>query len=266
MDAIKLYRCYAAQSIQSQMEYRASLFLQLIGQFLITAIEFTGLWALFYRFGNLKTWTLEEAAFCYGLVNSIFAFYDLLFRGFEIVGDLVRSGQLDRCLLRPRSLLLQLLGHEISLRRLGRLFQGLIVLGWALSRLDLHWTAGKVLLLVYTVPCGVLFFGGLSIIQGSLAVKSVQSLEFMNILTYGGVQTAQFPLSIYNRFFQRFFTFVIPLGCITYYPSLILLGKSDSLMAWSGFGWVSPLGGVLFFALSFLFWRRALRWYVSTGS
>lgn len=266
MDALKLYGRYAAQSIKSQMEYRASLFMQLFGQFLITAIEFTGVWALFTRFGNLKGWTLEEVAFCYGLVNSIFALYDLLFRGFDVVGDLVRSGQLDRCLLRPRSLVLQLLGHEICIRRLGRLIQGLMVLFWAMSRLPLHWTVGKVLLLIYTLPCGVLFFGALSIIQGSLAIKAVQSLEFMNVLTYGGVQTVQFPLSIYTRFFQRFFTFVIPLGCITYFPSLILLDKSDSLMAWSGFGWVSPLGGVLFFALSFLFWRQALRWYVSTGS
>lgn len=266
MNAIKLYGSYLKQSVKSQLEYRASMVLQLIGQFLATIVEFTGVWALFTRFGNLKGWTLEEVAFCYGLAHCIFALFDLIFRGFDVVGDLVRSGQFDRLLLRPRSLVLQLLGHEISLRRFGRFAQGLLIFLWALKHLPLDWTVGKILLLGYTLPCGILFFGGLYILQSSLAIKSVQSLEFMNVLTYGGVQSIQYPLSIYTRFFRRFFTFVIPLGCVTYYPSLIILGKSDSLISWSGFGWISPLAGVVFFSLSFLFWNRAVKWYVSTGS
>jgi ABC-2 type transport system permease protein len=266
LDSFKLYRLYLSQSIKSQLEYRASTFMQITGQFLINIIEFTGVWALFSRFGTLKGWTLEEVAFCYGLVHTIFALFDFFFRGFDIVGNLIRSGQFDRYLLRPRTLILQLLGYELTLRRLGRLAQGLVIFFWALSRLSIQWTGGKILLLAYTVPCGILFFGALCVFQASLSVKSVQSLEFMNVLTYGGVQSVQYPLSIYTDFFRRFFTFVIPLGCVTYYPSLIILERTDSLMAWQGFGWISPLGGIIIFGLSLLFWKRAVRWYVSTGS
>ena len=156
-ESLHLYGAYLVQSIKSQLEYRASVFMQMAGQFFINIIEFTGIWALFSRFGNLKGWTLEEVAFCYGLVNTIFALFDFFFRGFDIVGNLIRSGQFDRYLLRPRSLILQLLGYELTLRRLGRLAQGVVIFIWALSRLNISWSFGKILLLSYTIPCGILF-------------------------------------------------------------------------------------------------------------
>ena len=266
MKGIRLYGAYVVQSIKSQMEYRASLVMQIIGQFLINIIEFTALWALFDRFGNLKGWTLAEAAFCYGLVGTVFGGAEFFTRGFDITGNLIQSGEFDRYLLRPRSLILQLFGYELTLRRTGRLAQGLLILIWAVGALSLEWTAGKVLLLAYTLPCGMAFFTALLVFQSALSVKSVKSLEFMNVLTYGGVQTAQYPLSVYTDFFKRFFTFVIPLGCVTYYPSLIILGKEDHMVSWRAFGWVAPLAGPVFLGISLALFKRALRWYASTGS
>lgn len=266
MNSLQLYGAYVSQSIRSQLEYRASVIMQILGQFLINVIEYGALWALFARFGNLQGWTLAEAAFCYGLVNTIFALCNFFTRGFDMVGKLVRTGEFDRYLLRPRSLVLQLFGYEVTLRRVGRLIQGVLILIWSLFRLNLEWTLGKIFLLGYTIPCGMAFFAAVLIVQASLSVKSVQALEFMNILTYGGVQAMQYPLSIYTDFFRRFFTFVIPLGCVTYYPTLIILGRQDDLIGWAWMGWVSPLAGLVFFTLSLMFWQRAVKWYVSTGS
>ena len=266
MNSIRLYGAYAAQSFKSQMEYRSSLVMQITGQFLVNIIEFTALWALFDRFGNLKGWTLHEAAFCYGLVGTVFGAAEFFTRGFDVTGNLIQSGEFDRYLLRPRSLVLQLFGYELTLRRMGRLGQGLLILVWAVRGLSLDWTAGKVLLLAYTIPCGVAFFTALLVFQSSFSIKAVKSLEFMNVLTYGGVQTAQYPLSVYTDFFRRFFTFFIPLGCVTYYPSLVILGKEDQLISWGGFGWVSPLAGPVFLVLALILFKRALTWYASTGS
>ena len=39
---------------------------------------------------------------------------------------------------------------------------------------------------------------------------TTESLELMNILTYGGVETASYPLPIYHRVFRRFFTAQAP--------------------------------------------------------
>jgi viologen exporter family transport system permease protein len=62
MHAIRLYARYASISLRGQMEYRASFLMQTAGQFLVTGIEFLGIWALFSRFGQIGGWTLGEVA------------------------------------------------------------------------------------------------------------------------------------------------------------------------------------------------------------
>jgi ABC-2 type transport system permease protein len=65
---------------------------------------------LFDRFGSLVEWELGEVAFMYGIVNIAFAISDAATRGFDVFGTMVKSGDFDRLLVRPRSTVLQLAG------------------------------------------------------------------------------------------------------------------------------------------------------------
>ena len=90
---------------------------------------------------------------------------------------------------------------------------------------------------------------------------TIESIEIVNCLTYGGVETAQFPLSIYRPWFRSFFTFVVPLATINYFPA------RGILMTGAGFvPWVSPLAGIAFLLICLQFWRVGVRHYTSTGS
>ena len=130
-------------SVRAQLQYRAAFLLAALGQFLVTGIEFLGIWAFFDRFGHLHHWRLPEVAVFYGLVNCTFACADAISRGFDQFGALyIKTGNFDRLLLRPRSTILQLAGHELALRRIGRFVQGLIVLVWAASVLNVEWSFG----------------------------------------------------------------------------------------------------------------------------
>src|SRR5262245_31841541 len=124
MHAIRLYVRYASLSLRGQMEYRASFLMQAGGQFLVTSVEFLGIWALFDRFGQIRGWTLGEIAFFYGLISITWSIADALSRGFDVFGTTVKNGDFDRLLLRPRSTIAQLFGHELTLRRVGRFAQG----------------------------------------------------------------------------------------------------------------------------------------------
>src|SRR5213592_962395 len=125
-------------------------------------------------------------------------------RGFEVFGAIVKAGDFDRLLLRPRSTITQLLGHELTIRRVGRLVQGIAVLAYAI--------AGTICV-----------FLGLLVMQATSAFWTTESLEVWNAFTYGGVTMAQYPLSIYRPWFRQFFLFVIPLGCINYLPVVAIL-------------------------------------------
>jgi ABC-2 type transport system permease protein len=159
------------QSVRGQLQYRLSFALLAFAGFVTTGVEALGLWVLFDRFGMLATWTLPQVAFLYGLVNCVVAVSEALARGFGVFGrEFVKTGSFDRLLLRPRGTLLQLAGHEFQLHRVGLLLQGLIVLGWAVSQLDIDWNLTRAGLLVFTALAGGVFFYALFIMQATLSL------------------------------------------------------------------------------------------------
>jgi viologen exporter family transport system permease protein len=265
-DAISLYGRYIAISLRAQLQYPASFLVMTLGQLLGTGIEFLGMWALFDRFGHLGGWRLAEVAFFYGIADVTFAIADALAHGFDSFGNLIKSGDFDRILLRPRSAVLQLLGQELTLKRIGRLAQGSAILAWASASAGVDWSPPLAALLVAAIAGGVCLFLGLTILQATSAFWTVETLEIWNAFTYGGTYTAQYPLSIYRPWWRRFFTFVVPLACVNYLPALRLLDRPDPLGLPPLAGWFSPLAGLAFLLFSLLVWRRGVHHYLSTGS
>src|SRR5688572_15803297 len=123
MNGPRLYFRYIGISIRSQLQYRVSFILQSVGHCAMTAIEFLGVWALFHRFGALRGWSLPEAAMFYGMISITFSIADAFARGFDLFGNMIKTGDFDRLLVRPRSTVLQLIGQEFTLRRAGRFVQ-----------------------------------------------------------------------------------------------------------------------------------------------
>lgn len=265
-DGIALWGRLVAVSIRSQMQYRASFVMLVIGTFAVTFLEFAGVWVLFDRFGRLREWSLAEVAVFYGIVNTSYALTESTSRGFEYVHRLIRSGDFDRVLLRPRSTELQLAGQELQLRRLGRFSQGLFVLAWAWGHLGLGCDPARLALTGLAVCGGACLFYGLMVLNGTLSFWTTETLEIMNSLTDGGNAAAQYPLSIYEPAFRRFFTFVVPLACVAYYPALAVVGRADPGGAPVIVSWLAPAAGYAFLALSLAVWRVGVRHYRSTGS
>ena len=267
MNGLALYGRYVATSLRAQAQYPASTLMLTAGHFAATAIELLGVFALFDRFGPVGGFSFGEAALFYGLVNIMFAVADLLTRGFDVFGtDFVRTGAFDRVLLRPRAAALQLAGYEVRLSRLGRLLQASVVLIFATNLAPIAWDASTIAIAVWAVAGGVALFFGILVLQATLAFWTVDSLEIMNVLTYGGVQAAQYPLNIYAAWFRQVLTFGLPLACVAYYPVLAILKRPDPLGAPDWLLPLAPIAGFAFLALSFVAWRAGMARYTSTGS
>ncbi|MCC7263959.1 MAG: ABC-2 family transporter protein [Candidatus Latescibacteria bacterium] len=266
MNDPRLLLRYLGLSVRSQLEYRASFLMLSAGYLLITVLEFLSVWVLFARFGNLEGWSLPQIALCYGLINIAFALGESAARGFDVFSAMIKAGDFDRLLLRPRSTALQVAGQELTLRRVGRLLQGTAILAWAAATLDLHWGLYQWLLLAGTLAGGSCLFYGLMVLQATVCFWTTEPLEFMNAFTNGGTFASQYPFTIYRDWFRRFFTFAVPLACVSYYPALALLGRPDPLGSPVFLHWLAPLVGVLFLGVCLQLWRWGVRHYRSTGS
>jgi ABC-2 type transport system permease protein len=266
VNGLRLYFRYASISVRAQMQYRASFAMSAVGGFLVSGFEFLSVWAMFHLFGSLAGWRFGEIAVFYGVVQTSFAFCDAVARGFDVAPRLIRTGEMDRFLLRPRGTLLQMFGYELTLRRLGRLSQAAIVLGIGLASLGTRLTLGRLAVLLWAMCGSACLFTGILIVQAALAFWTTETLEIVNTLTYGGMETAQYPLEIYEPWFRRFFTFVVPLACVVYYPVLLVIGREDKLGSTALFQAVAPAAGIAFLGGAAAFWRVGVRAYRSTGS
>jgi ABC-2 type transport system permease protein len=266
VDALRLYWHYVRLSIRAQFQYRVSLVLQTIAHLLITGCEFLCLAALFKRFGSLRGWTLAEVGLFYGMIGLAFALAEAIPRGFDVFGRYVRMGEFDRVLLRPRRAAFQILGQEVQLMRFGRLSQAGVVLGVSALKLGIAWTVPKIVLLVTAIVGGACLFSGLFILQATMCFWTTESVEIVNCTTYGGVEAGQFPMSIYRPGFRWFFTFVIPLATINYFPAHAILGRSEPMGSNVLVQWLAPGAGVMFLMASLAVWSFGVRHYRSTGS
>lgn len=267
MSGLNLYWRYIVNCLRAQMLYPTAFMLRLVTQFLVTIVEFGGLYALFARFNHIKGWHFPEIALFYGVVSTSFALVDMTARGFEMFGpQFVKTGDFDRVLLRPRTAALQLAGFEFGFTTLGRVAQGLVALTIAVSLLPLDWDAAQIALLLWALTGGVALFWGILILQATLSFWTVESLEIVNTITYGGVEAGQYPLDIYAGWFRRFLIFVVPIGCVTYLPVAAILGRADMTGVPAWMGAVSPLAGLAFLSIAFAAWRGGVRHYTSTGS
>jgi ABC-2 type transport system permease protein len=266
VSALRLYGTYTAASIRSQMQFRISFLLGALGSFCITIIEFAGIWAMFNRFGTLGGWALPDVALLYGMINVSFALADATSTGFDRFGQMVGTGEFDRLLIRPRTTLLQLAGQELTLRRVGRLLQGALVLYWATTRLSVHWNMAKVLLLLASILGGACTFYGTLVLQALISFWTIESLEMMNVIVYGGVEAGQYPLHLYRPAFRRFFTGVVPLACANYFPAHAILSRPEVLGTPAWVHWLSPVVGPVFLWVMLSLWPLGVRHYGSSGS
>jgi ABC-2 type transport system permease protein len=242
-------------------QYRLNMLFVIIGQSSNTLFAYLGIWVLFERFGHLDGWTFAEVALCFGITMTSFAATEFFARGFDMFSNLVRSGDFDRVLLRPRGTVLQVLCSDIEFTRFGKLAVSVSVLVYSIGNIAITWSALRIVTLALMLVCGVFIFSGLFMIGAAMCFWTVEGLEVINIFTYGGNQLASYPLTIYSKWMRRFFTFIIPFGCFNYLPLMYLTGRADNpLYAFT------PLLGAAFLAPCLFVWRIGVRRYLSTGN
>lgn len=264
---ITLYLRLIGACVRSQMQYRASFWIEMLGFLLVTGLEFATITIVLLRFETVGGWTLAEVALLYGLTSCAFSLAEMAGRGFDAPFErMMVQGGFDGVLARPLGAFFQILSSEFQLRRLGRTAQALLVLGYAFSQLPIAWTADRALLLPVTILSGATIYLSLIVIGATLCFWTTKTPEVINVFTFGGEQMTSYPLSIYSGWLRAVFLFVVPVGFANYPAALYLLGRSEptGLPAW--LAWCAPLAAALFLGAALALWRVGVGRYTSTGS
>jgi ABC-2 type transport system permease protein len=258
---MKLYLHFISIHLKCAMQYKISFLLTMLGQFLVSFNLFLGITFMFERFHQVKDYQYSEVLLCFSLVLMSYTLAEVFMRGFDMFSNTISNGEFDRILVRPRRIILQVIGSKIEFARLGRLLQAIVVLIYGISVSDINWTLDKILTLFFMILGGSIVFGCLFIIYASICFFTLEGLEFMNILTDGAREYGKYPINVYGKSVLKFCTYLVPYTLFQYYPFLYLTGRSNTKLYM-----LYPILACLFLVPSYLLWNNGVRHYKSTGS
>jgi viologen exporter family transport system permease protein len=262
-----VYRRLLFGQVRGQASYRASFVLDLVANAAVPAIDLGTLLAIFHVSRTLGGFHTAQVLVMYGLAATAFAIADLVVGNIERIRTYVRQGLLDTVLIRPMSVLGQLVVLDFTPRRLARILVAGLVLVLAMPRAGVAWQPGTVALTLSTVVFGAVFFGALFVTSATVAFWWIDSGEFANGFTYGGRDFTSYPITVYSGAFRLLFAYGLGFAFVAYCPAVALLGGPDPLGLPAWLGWLgTPLVAVIAAAVATLVWRTGVRHYRSTGS
>ena len=262
MNGFRLYWRYIRLHLLSGIQYRG-WWLMVIQVCFVVVTDPIGTIYLFSRFGNIGPWSMERILLIYSLAITCFGLAESLCRGFDYFPwHMVRGGEFDRLLLRPRSTVLQVAASVFHIHRLARVCSGLIASGWCLWRMGVVMTPARILLWFYALAGGAILYAGVFILTSGIAFFSIKGLDWIYIFTNAGYQVTRIPLQYMPNALRLLFTFLVPILVISYYPASVLCGWGEP--AWKGL--MALPAGCCFCGAALLMWRYGVKHYRSTGS
>jgi len=246
-------------AIAAELEYRINFVLATLSSLGSLAGSLFGLF-LFYRTGySFQGWSWEEALVVLAMFTLLQGFSaTFLSPNLSQIVKQVQLGTLDFVLLKPISAQFWLSTRTVSPWGIPDLIFGLIILGYAGSRLGLPagvYGTGAIALALGLVTLYSLWF-----MLGATSIWFVKIYNVTEVLR-GLLEAGRFPTAAYPAAYRFFFTFIVPVAFLTTIPAEALLGRT----AW---GWIGASAGlaIALFLLAQQFWRFALRFYTSASS
>lgn len=273
LKAIKHYlevlRYSAVIALKCQMEYLSYTLCWLL---MIPIQIFSGIYVLkviMDRIGSLNGWTFGQVAFLYGLGVFSHGLQDLFFIQTRHIEYSVLRGEFDRFLVRPLGVFFQFCIGTVNLVGIYDLIPGVIIFAYGCAQVNFRWNLQNILMLVMVVIGGTLIQASIYTLTGSIAFWTKKSSVFVGVNLQLFDKTTQWPMAIYPKWFIRIFSFLIPMGFVSFYPACGLLKISSGvsfplpleLPLWT------PVVGLVWFLLARRFFYLGLeKKYESAGS
>ncbi len=262
MTSFNLYCKYIRMNFLSGLQYKGWP-IMVIQVFIVTLTDPIALIFMFSRFGNIGEWTMERLLLIYAIAVTSFGLAETFCRGFDYFPwKMIRSGDFDRVLLRPRSLIVQIAGSYFHIHRIARVISGIFAIIWCLHRMKVEVSPMDIVVLIFALAGGFLTYSGVFIFSSGIAFFTIQALDWIYIFTNASYQVTRCPIEYMPKALRYLFTFFMPMLVISYYPASAICGWGESYYK----GLLAMPAGLAFLILSSFVWRFGVRHYKSTGS
>lgn len=258
----RLYWQFFKMHLKVMMEYRTDFYIGVASVFFVQGASVFFVKVVFDHIESIQGWTYYEVLFIYGIALTGRSLEHIFFDSLWIIGwNYIRSGQFDRLLVRPVNPLFQIIAERVQQDGFGHLIIGLFVLGTSMHHLDIVWGWPDFLMLAVMIVSSGAIFMSINLFFATLSFWMVDSFPIM-LAVHGLNDFARYPLTIYNKGIRFLLTWIIPYGFTAFYPSAYFISHSGyrSTALWS------PFAAAAACVIAYLFWKKGLKSFTSTGT
>ncbi len=255
-----LYGRMLGQHALARLSYETDFLLTIGASALTQVLGLIFLGVVFSRIPSVRGWTFWQAALLYGLLLEVRGLAAAFGEGAWSIGGAVARGELDRLLLRPLPVLVQLYGGGLGWSAIADLGLGAAILAVAGPHVAIVWSFGTVAALCVALPSGAMVYWSAMLAANSIAFWTVGARGTVAFLLHGVSELAKFPLPVYPRLLAGVLTWCLPFAFLSFYPARALVAGPDLAV------WLSPLAGLGSLLCAWLVWRAGLARYEGTGS
>ncbi len=258
---LRLFRRYFVTSLIREIEFRsgmAVLALTILVQ-AVLAVTFYGV--LYGSVPSIKGWSYNEVLFLlatYMIVTNLT--HALFYRNFSRTSEYVREGKLDIILTKPVDAQFATTFRYVGIADLLNLIPSLMLLVYAVQRLDITLTPLTVVGYVAGIIIGCMIVYGIWFAISILSFWLTQVDEIQEL--WEGISFfMRYPRSMFSGVVRFMLTFLLPILTIVAFPSEWFLGRLS--------GWwlvVSGLAACMLLLVTRAFWNVGLKRYSSASS
>jgi ABC-2 type transport system permease protein len=258
---LRLYFLISSQYIKARMSYRADFIISIVGMAFANVPSFLGLYVIFANIPSLAGWSLDELLFIYGFTVLSMSLVQVVFDNIWQLRWKVQDGSFIKYYFRPLNMMFYYMSEVVDIKGLPQIAFGIFLTAWSSAKIGIVWTLGRVMGSLCMLVSASLVMTGLMTAASSLAFWIVNSFSLLMLVSRMR-DYARYPLSIFNGFFRIIFSVVVPIGFVAFYPVQWILYSRDAGIV----PFLTPVAGIVCFALGYLVWHKGTRRWSGTGT
>jgi ABC-2 type transport system permease protein len=249
------------------LEYKFDRFFIALAIFVREMVSIVIMYLLLTRFITIGGWKMNEMFFLYSFLFLSYSLFVFFFTGIRDFDEMVYTGQLDRYLIRPLGLMFQVVASKVDFTAtLGHGAVGVLLFLYSYNTVGIDWNLKNILYYISVILGGAIIQASLFMVSSCFSFWAIKTTNLRNLIFFNSRRFAGYPISFYPGIIQKMLIFVIPFAFVSYFPAQYYLRKPDLTMFWNGYLYLTPLVGILMFAIVYFFWISGLRRYSSSGN
>ena len=257
---LEVFISYLKMAWNIMNEYPGDSIIWIVSMILREFVKFLGLIIIANTMGKLGGWTIWELCLLFafgGMTEALSqAFGDAVWE----IGEFVRSGSIDYMILRPTSVLIQVLGIRIQLPAVVSFGLSFFMFLFFANHVGVVWNWQLAICTIEMIICGFIINSSIYLIFNCLNFWLVRG-ESIAIFVQTVRELARYPLNVFSFGVQVLLTAILPFAFVAYYPSMYICQKETLPIPLIVFCTSIIIG---FIAINV--WKKGLRSYNSTGN